>query len=287
MSRLFIIPVLFALLFSGGCKDKQINPFEDKKGVYSIYGAMDLHETEHVIRVRDLRTFLRDSSSINLDATVTFSDLTNNTSQVLKDSVVQFPANFTHNFILNKTFEPRSPYRVDVKRSDGIGVSSMFTTPGITETEVVSESDEIRCYTEIKLVFKNVMPDEQVRVEFGIMYQEEMYWIEFTGVCITEYFEDRHELVITAKPYLLLDFIWPKPGMDPPPNCRDFRYPTVLCNDLDTGNFVIRYKHLGPEWKKVYPVRPTIPDDVGDVENGLGFLGAFRQDTLTFISNRN
>lgn len=75
--------------------------------------------------------------------------------------------------------------------------------------------------------------------------------------------------------------------MDPPPNCRDFRYPTVLCDDLDTGQFVIRYKHLGPEWKRVYPVRPRIPDEVGDVENGLGFLGVFREDTLTFISTSN
>lgn len=181
-----------------------------KKGVYSIYGAMDLHETKHVIRMRDLRTF-RDSSSIKLDATVSFSDLTNNTTQVLQDSVVQFPANYTHNFILNKEFTPSSPYRVDVERSDGVGVSSMFTTPGITETEVVSKNDEIECYTEIKMVFKNIKPDEQVRVEFGIMYQEKMHWIEFTGVCITEYFEDRHELVITAKSYLLLDLIWPKP----------------------------------------------------------------------------
>ncbi len=290
MKNLFTISAIaIFLLIAGSCSDNQIDPFEDKKGVYSIYGAMDLHETKHVIRVRDLRTFLRDSTSKHLDAIVTFSDLTNNTSQVLKDSVVQFPANFTHNFILNKEFTPSSPYRVDVERSDGIGVSSVFTTPGITETELVSnnDEDEIKCYTEIKMVFKNVKPGEQVRVEFGIMYQEKMYWVEFTGICVTEYFEDRYELVITAKPYLLLDLIWPKPGMDPPPNCRDYRYPTVLCDDLDTGQFVIRYKHLGPEWERIYPVKPTIPDEVGDVENGLGFLGAFREDTLSFISTNN
>lgn len=288
MTKLFIISVHAILLqFAGSCGDNQIEPFEDKKGVYSVYGAMDLHATEHIIRVRDLRTFLRDSTSKNMDATVTFSDLSNNTSEVLKDSVVQFPANYTHNYLLNKEFKPNSPYWVDVERSDGAGVSSMFTTPGVTETEVISERDEIRCYTEIQMVFKNVLPDEQIRVEFGIMYQEKMYWVEFTGICITEYFEDRRELVITAKPYLLLDLIWPKPGMDPPPNCRDARFPTVLCNELDTGQFVIRYKHFGPEWNRVYPVRPTIPDEVGDVENGLGFLGAFREDTLTFISTRN
>lgn len=248
---------------------------------------MDLHETNHVIRVRDLRTFLRDSSSKTLDATVTFSDLANNTSQVLQDSVVRFPANHTHNFLLNKEFTPHNAYRVDVERSDGVGVSSMFTMPGVTKTELVSSNDEIKCYTEIKMVFKNVLPDEQIRIEFGVEYEDQWWWVEFTGICITEYFEDRKELVITAKPYLLLDFIWPKPGMDPPPNCRDYRYPTVLCDDLDTGQFVIRYKHLGPEWKRIYPVKPTIPDDVGDVENGLGFLGAFREDTLTFISTSN
>ena len=84
---------------------------------------------------------------------------------------------------------------------------------------------------------------------------------------------------------MLLDLVWPEPGVDPPPNCRHPRNPTVLCDDLDSATFTIRYLHLGAEWKNVYPVRPTNPDDVGDVENGIGFLGAFREDTLRFTVN--
>lgn len=283
MSRLFIILSVTLLTFSiSGCKDSEIDPFEDEIGVYSIYGAMDLHDSLNVIRVRDLNTFFNSDSSKYLDATVTFFDIQENTSQILKDSVVQFPTNYTHNFMLKKHFEPSSPYRVEVERSDGVKVSSNFTTPGITETKFIHTGNRVHCYTPIQFVFKNVLPDEQIRIDVGVNYQEKIHWIEFTGICITEYIEERHELVITAKPYLLLDFFWPKPKWDPPPNCRDPRYPTVLCDDLSSDDFIIRYLHLGPEWMKIYPVRPRIPDEVGDVENGLGFLGAFRQDTLVF-----
>ena len=159
------------MLILSGCADKQINPYEEETSFYSIYGAIDLHSSRNVIRVRDLNVFHTDSNSIDLDATVTFYDLKNGTSQVLRDSIIQYPENYTHNFLLNKNLLPDSPYKVEVERSDGASISSMFTTPSVTETEVSSAFENINCYTPIKLVFKNVLPDDQVRIEFGVSYQ--------------------------------------------------------------------------------------------------------------------
>lgn len=279
----FIITYSFSLvlifLFSG-CRDNQINPYETDTGIYSIYGAINLHETEHVIRVRDLNTFHQDSNSINLDAVVTFYDLENGTSQSLSDSVVQFPANYTHNFILEKDFVPRTPYRVTVERSDGLSVSSDFTTPGITETHIVPSFGPYSCFTELQLVFQNVLPDEQIRWEIGFRYNEETYWKELTNHCPQTYDQKKSQLIISMDTRGFLNTIFPKPmenGL-----CRFKSDPEITCMDLDSDVVQIRYLHLGPEWNLVFPARHPDPVAVGSIQNGLGFLGAYRQDAFSY-----
>lgn len=284
MNRLVFILATCSVLFLsfGGCEDRQINPYNEETGLYSVYGAIDLHETKNSIRVKNLKIPFDSEDSKLFDASVTFFDLRLGTSELLRDSIVAFPANYTHNFVLDKNLDPSSPYQIIVERPDGEFVSSMFSTPAVTETEVSFTGEKIGCYTPLKLVFKNVLPNENIRVHFGVRYQKQMYWYEFSRICPEGHVEGEDEFIIETKPYLLLDLIWPEPGMDPPPNCRDPRRPTVLCSDLDSPTFTIRYWHLGPEWQKVYPAWPVNPDNVGDVENGLGFLGAFREDTLIF-----
>lgn len=239
MSKLFIIlPVISSLFPFNGCRDSEINPFEEETGTYSVYGSIDMHETDHVIRVRDLNTFFNSESSQNLDATVTFYDLEEGTSQVLQDSVVRFPANYTHNFLLNKAFKPSRRYKVAVERSNGESVSSMFTTPAITESEFFSVSRKVGCYTPFQLIFKNVMSDEQIRIEFGVKYDNKTYWFEFTNVCITEYFEDRHELVITANPTCYWTLFGLNPEWIPRPTA-------VISVTLQFSATILIQKYLG------------------------------------------
>lgn len=284
MNRLlFIIAYSISLAFIfllSGCRDANINPYETDTGIYSIYGAMNLHETGHVIRVRDLNVFHQDSSSINLDAEVTFYDLENGTSQSLRDSIVQFPANYTHNFVLTKEFLPRKPYRVTVERSDGLSVSSDFTTPGVTEAHVFPSFGPYSCFTELQLAFTNVLPNEQIRWEIGFRYNEETYWKELTNKCPQSYDSERNQLTISMDTRGFLNTIFPRPmnnGL-----CEFGNSPEVSCGDLDSDEVQIRYLHLGPEWNLIFPVRPSDPVDIGSIQNGLGFLGAYSRGTLSY-----
>lgn len=240
-----------------------------------------MSETKHVIRVRDLNVFHQDSSSINLDAEVTFYDLENGTSQSLRDSTVQFPANYTHNFILKKEFVPRKPYRVTVERSDGLSVSSDFTTPGVTEAHVFPFFNEgLSCFRTVEVTFGNLLPNEQIRWEIGFRYNEETYWKELTNKCPQTYDHDRNQLIISMDTRGFLNTIFPKPmdnGL-----CRFGTDPEVSCRDLDSDEVQIRYLHLGPEWNLIFPVRPSDPVDVGSIQNSLGFLGAYRRGTLSY-----
>jgi hypothetical protein len=56
----------------------------------------------------------------------------------------------------------------------------------------------------------------------------------------------------------------------------------ITCGDLESPTITIRYLHLGPEWQRVYPFYPNDPEDIMDVENGLGFFGGYRDETLSY-----
>lgn len=280
--NLFIIALSFLLsLILFGCDDKQIDPYEDDTGNYSIYGAIDLHDYENVIRVRDLNVFHNDSNSINLDATVTFHDLKNGTSRVLRDSIIKFPENFTHNFILEKNLEPRSPYKVTVERSDGASTSSMFTTPGITNVSILPTGTDFNCSREFRISFQNVLPLEIIRWEVGFEYRKSIHWLEFSRFCGQVYEESLQRLLVTTRPVLLLDQVFPD-SQDGFFDCDKIPTPLVRCKDLDSGTVHLRYLHLGPEWQKVFPIYPNDPLDIDAVANGLGFLGAYREGSSTF-----
>jgi len=153
----FKIACLCFLLFSYGCREAQIEPFEEETGIFSVYGALNINEDRHIIRVRDLSSFHSDSSTRNIDAVVTFHDLEAGTSQILRDSVAHFPAGFTHNFILEKNLKPRTTYKVTVEGSDGRIVSSTFTTPGITKVLALPLGTPVSCSANIQFEFENLV----------------------------------------------------------------------------------------------------------------------------------
>ena len=266
-----------------GCRDARINPYEEENGIYSIYGALNINETDHVIRVRDLSVVHNDSSSAILDATVTFHDLEAGTSQVLRDSVVQFPAGYTHNFILNKELKPRSTYQVTIEDSDGSTVSSTFTTPGITKVLVLPLDTPISCSRRFRVDFENLLPDEIIRIEVGFLYQESIHWFEPNLYCAgVEYEEPLQQLLVSTTPLFLLNEVFPSNERAQWEDCSQAPSPRVRCRDLDNGAAFFRHLHLGPDWNKVYPNYPRDPLDIEDIANGLGFLGAYYDDITEY-----
>lgn len=265
------------------CRDARIDPYEEETSNYSIYGALNISETEHVLRVRDLNVVHNDTSSSILNATVTFHDLEAGNSQILKDSVIQFPAGYTHNFKFNKQLKPRTTYKITVEDSDGKSSSSTFTTPGISEVRVEPIGPPYSCVQSIRFSFTDILPTENIRWEIGFVYQDQIYYFEITPpyCTIQSYVENTSQWIVRTTPLFLLDRVFPRPG-DVFRNCNDLPTPRVRCADLSSENVYLRLLHLGPDWNKVYPYYPEDPQDIQSVENGLGFLGAYYEKVTTF-----
>lgn len=124
---------LTGLLFAGAC-DNSLDPIDTEKGIYSIYGFVDINAEENYVRVKDLNIPLVDDTTQFTGATVTLTNTENlSETEVLEEVTVDFDSVKTHNFRAEMNIRPHTTYRVKVAGDDGRSVSATATTPGIAE----------------------------------------------------------------------------------------------------------------------------------------------------------
>jgi hypothetical protein len=278
----FLVVLILVTIAAFTACERSVEPFEEDQGIYSIYGALEVGAETNIIRVRNLLEPFRADSSFPFDATVTFQDLQTGETTQLRDSVVNFEVGRTNNFILEQDLELDSQYQITVERSDGEQVTSVATTPALTEVSYFP-TQFINCETKIDFRFRNVEQSELVQMEIGATYQGDVHWAEMDLVSEVEYDTQLEVHRVQMSPRNLLVEVFTPVLPDNPYFDPYTLFPTVSCDELDNNTIQIRYKHFGPEWQTGRPItRGGIDTDSGDVENGLGFLGAFRVDTFSF-----
>lgn len=289
LNRYFGIALLgLIILFTGACDERSISPLEESSGTFSIYGALSLDQSTNYIRVRDLTVPFLSDSARSLDATITLEDLQNGNTATLRDSVVNFGGNFTHNFVVDQQLEPNRSYRLRIEASNGTTVTSTATTPAITEVELSTTPSPggnilIDCTAQNTFSYRNVVDPESIRMEVGFEYQGQVHWAEVGKVAQLEHRDDSDVMEVRMSPRNLLVEVFPPPGIDNPAINPRFLSPTVDCDQLDSNVVRIRYDHFGPEWDNINRARgPLDPLESLDVEGGLGFLGAYRSGSYTF-----
>ena len=125
MKILSLMLMIGLLLATAACDDTFIDPFDNDARYYTIYGFLDVRETEHAVRVipvtrfpERITTTTGDQSSI--DATVTSTDLHTGATIIWRHSLDKL-SDGTYGHIYRATFlvQTGRTYRLDVKRSDG------------------------------------------------------------------------------------------------------------------------------------------------------------------------
>jgi hypothetical protein len=279
--HLLVLVIVITTLFS--CGDRQINPFEDETGTFSVYGALNLNDSLHYIRIRDARIPLGDSLRKELDAVVTFEDLQSGDNFQLQDSLVEFNGNFTNNFILARKLTPRHAYRIQIQRADQTSVYSIATAPGNTSAVALPDNN-LGCMSPFRIRFEDITPDEQIRYSVTVEANGEKRSLELSRICPLERHQTLNQLSIDLVPLDILAAVFPKPWVNEV-SCN-FEFADIDCSDLDSENIEFNYLHLGPEWTEVYPIYPNDPLSIDDVQQGIGFLGAYRDDMFRISVNR-
>jgi len=273
------LPILAMILLFAACDARTVDPFEKDVKPYSVYGYLDLDRNPNFVRVRQLNKPYFEGQADSLDATVFFENLQTGVVTELRDSVVIFNGFVTNNYIIPESLTPDSRYKLTVRRSDGESVESVARIPKIT-VAIVDVPGPIACETPIDFRFQNVIKPEYVRLQVGVRYQGVFHWATVGRVNSLKHRDGLDEMIVSMRTRNLLVELFPPPALDNPSVDPMGLMPTVNCNRLDVARIYLRYVHYGPEWNAVRFV--TDPLTSTSIDNGLGFFGGLRQDTLSY-----
>lgn len=279
------IPALLLVILLAACDEQTFDPFEESNGIYSFYGTVEVNKSPNFVRIRDLsEPFLADSGSFN--GAVTFENLETGVVTTLRDTVVNFRGNFTHNFIIDDPIDYNTSYLLRAEKQDGRQSQSIATTPLPSDISY-APVENIDCNTSIDFVFGNVVSPERIDLKITVLHNGQSV-SGYLSIFLDELIHDNenNELKIRMSPNNLLVEVFP-PNLPDNPNFNPyFLFPTVGCSQLDSDLFQITYIHYGPEWNEGKPLRGSVDTESGDVENGLGFFGGFNSETFSFEIER-
>lgn len=281
-----IVILLFAIITFSSCDDRAINPFENIQGLYSVYGALEVGNSENYVRVRRVDTpLLADSTSFK--GVVTFTNLETGESEVLQDSVINYNGNYTHNFKVNELIMPDQQYKIEVESPEGEITESVASTPTPASFELVPDpfgaGSSVSCNTEVEFTFENVKDPEFVRMDIGFDHGGRMNWATLDFVDRLEHVPGEDKMTVVLSPTHMLVEVFPPPLPDDPFIDPKTLRPTVNCFQVSDRRVHIRYYHMGKEWNAVLPTRTGSIDIESDaVNNGLGFFGAYYKGEFSF-----
>lgn len=277
----------FLLLVIMGC-DNSIEPF-DEKGTYSIYGVLDQSRNVQVIRVKPLSVPIEKVDSGSVDATVTLENLTEGTSTVLEDSILTFEERdteiATHNYLTDAPITPKTKYRITVEGNASEPVQTTTVTP--TSTDADLHPQDGACRETYTVVFEEVDDMRRVRAWAEIKFDHPALdeWVSFPRS--NTYRTSDGNIAVNFSPGSLLNELNSNsdirvPTPDLPTGKNPYCWRPSICASLDSDQIRIRYAYLGPEWYGDIPQDSLgyNPLESHDVTNGLGFLGAIREDRI-------
>ncbi len=259
----------FVLLLISGC-DNTIEPFEEDETNYSMYGYFKMSEDEHYIRVKDVNRPLLADSTRDIDVEVTFKNLTRDEETVLEGERVELEDLYVHNFPVEVDVNPLDEYELVAERSSGETSKASVDVPEWTDAIVTPEDQS--CTTEVEVKFPEAAKRQRIEARAGFEMNNQTYWItQFAN------YDEDDNVTVTFVPQEMINVMFIE---DYQPGDDLFSAPPYECSDMDADYFLVEYFHYGSDWDDYgHPIDPL---ESFDVENGLGFIGGFHKEEITF-----
>lgn len=266
--RICIMSVIAMAALLPGC-DNSMDPFDEEKGSFSIYGYLDIHEEQNYIRIKDINQPHRSDATEAIDAVVTLENIYTGITETLEDSTVEFDGVFTHNFRTTMDITPDTRYRVTAERSDGVTKTVTATTPPIANVTVEPTGEN--CLTPIELILEPVHDRNDISLEIGFTLNDHRFWVrmqpDIPGMQNDNSEDDLFYLLFA--PIDILDEVF-----NPPFGGGERRW----CHELDTDQLYVRYTHFGPDF-----FDETASDSAGvvDIPGGTERFGGLYNDSFS------
>ncbi len=243
-------------LFVNGC-DNSIEPLDEERGIFSIYGALDMNSDLNYIRVRDLNVPIRDGEIVDFEGRVTLENLSTAETEELRDRLVEFSGVYVWNFESSMPIEPETAYQVAAVSPEGRRVTAEATTPNFADVNVLNELPD--CTTSVTVRFEPLTSGE-IRPEFGIEWLGQIFWTSFrSGPALKSKPEEALEIRFTPRELI--------------ESALDLR---KWCHELPGNTVYVRFTHFGPDF-----FEDTVSDTLR-IPGGAGNFGAYYEDSHSF-----
>ena len=243
---------IFILLFFSTC-DNTLDPIDRDKGIYGIYGALNLNDSLNYIRVKDLNVEFTAEATQNIDVTVIFENLATGTSEVLQEGPkMMFDGIYLHNFLVEGALSPDTPYLLKAERSDGVTLSLPATSPTQPTPDIFPTNQD--CYTAITVDFEPVNGGTIVW-RAGFPYGP-IRWATYY-VIRTDDSGQKASASFT-----------PKEQLDRIPD------PQLTCHELTDNKIYFTYQHFGPGFYE------KLENDPFDILASTDRFGIYYADTI-------
>lgn len=251
--------VLICLLLLASC-DNTVDPLDEERGIYSIYGALNMNSDVNYIRVRDLNVPIRDGEIVDFNGTVKLENLVTSETQILSDTLVQFDGVYVRNFITTMSIEPETTYEISAENPEGRRVSATASTPNFAEAEVLTEFPDCTTTVDLQIAPLN---SGQIQIELGFRWLGQIRWVtQIPGHTFktTSQTDPAFNIQFTLKSLIQ----------------NALSDGDIWCHHLPEDEFYYRYTHFGPDF-----FLDTISDTL-NIPGGSGNFGAFYNDDGSF-----
>lgn len=255
----FLLTGLIFLLLIAGC-DNTFEPLqENDRFFFSIFGYLDVSADTQWVRVVPVRESIENIPDME-DVTVTLEHIGEGEKAVMKDSLfTYFHSGEAYNHWVAMELFPEETYRLSAAYPDGrssyveVIMPEDFPTP-VLDNETMLEVDGVKRLADVRTVYHVLFPliDQVERISFP------------------------------------KDEISPRPPDGYRINLRPGRDRSYL-NEFFAGGEIIREQifvaSAGPEWHDFRSLERRIfnlPDEISNVENGVGFLTGVVSKTIPF-----
>lgn len=274
----WLIGILVGGLLATGCENT-IEPFSEE-ATYSVYGYLSQARSRQFIRIKPLHAPLNGGQTYGaLDATVTLHNVTDGTSETLKDSVIIFRDDnqevATHNYWTETPIEPATEYRLVIEGTDGTTTEATTTSPPLISADASPKQGH--CRTSFFVDFPGIKKEKRI-LSVALDFETEKGPLQF------EIHEDIYNashgrpdnafIVFTPDSFLSEEFDYPDQNPHTP-HCE------TICSRLTHKTITLQYTYAGKHWYGRLPEKLTDPIDSPTVTNGSGFFGSIAQSQST------
>lgn len=252
---------LLCVIWNTGC-DNTLDPLDKERGIFSIYGGLDLNSEINYLRVRNLNQPILENEMQDFNGTVSITNKRTSETAILNDTLINIQNVFVRNFITTMPIEPETAYEVIAITPEGKQVKATATSPAFAEVSVLPVAPD--CTTRVNIDFDPVNTGG-LEPEVGFEWNGEILWqtlIPERG----EIGESNDLRRVSFTPRRLISV-----------RLREARW----CSELPDNKFYLRYIHYGPEFNQ------SIDSDNLNIPGGAGTLGAYYREFQSFEIDRS